>query len=889
MAGEVDEQFSGLDSEDSALASDNELHSVLPTATASSTGGAAISSARHVEPSERNSLTASEALFAGERRRARRRERRAERRTAPEFQYVGDDPFAVQETQDETEEQANASQSSADSSASVDYKLIFDGEVLHRYNSLEILARNPLPSSPVRFSAYLYYVVEACERVSREGRGQTPQTVMHLRVLLARLDTHALLYRPRIAGADPKLLRDACRLRDLIAIDDAHGRKNVLDRPHQETLFATRCAVISALGMLMAQANATDMRLVFRHAPAADHYECDASFGVDECQLARWMRDNKACDEAVLSPVTVVRQDESGLTRKMHVLVHSLQECSVEHIWRSILSLMRAWPCLPLSAELVRYVDELRMRVAFFLSYRERHGTGAADVAVASQSVQSAAALLDQRTANYWRKPRRKDTASASTALDADDVESSDLSSSFSSSDLSDSSDSDAANNRHLKRAKRQLLGLNADLFGLRDIRGGNNAELRPDVRPQDVGTLVDSVDFMQFSGSYKHVNMDFLDECERVLHEMQRLLRQCAGFAHEDDLYPSQRLACVCCKESLHKDGIVTAEHIERLSNIIEDQLTNSMTSFIDERFKLVVFDDYLQPSELETFIEMYAREVHSSLNCIAKMRAADYRVLGKRYTSRSCDETWSNDLRQAPSEPAHAMLALLALDYYTRQHCDGAKIDNYVFDCSQLEAHPFLRQRERIEDFGSVERASSGLRAYADELYEVGINAGTFRYRNQMLRAHGGEADELFATYEHPIILRMLNSYVILYNSHVHHCGQFLHAFCTWLLLMCLDKHIRGYTASGAPLHGFAATIFPERVDELLRIRTDAERKRAEWSAVSQITPAALRDVAGADALAAAAAGGESERRRRKRRRKKEGRGANADDTDSDIETQF
>ena len=623
----------------------------------------------------------------------------------------------------------------------------------------------------------------------------------------------------------------------------------------------------------------------------ADRTECDASFSVDECTLALWMRDNKACDDAALSTVTIVRQDENGMPHRSRVLVHRLQECSVDILWRSILCLMRAWPCLPLSAELARYVDELRLRTAFFLAYRERHAPGGGDMGQTSRALQSAAALLDRQTQNYWRKPRRGDTASASTALGAEDVESSDLSSSFSSLSTDSSSDSDAANNRQLRRAKRQLLGLNAELFGLRDIRGGNDAELRPNARPQDVGTLVDNVDFMQFSGSYKHVNMDFLDECERVLHEMQRLLRQCAGFAHERDLYASQRAACVCCHDKINSE-VVTDEHVARLCDIVEDQLTNSMTTFIDERFKKVVFDDYLQPSELETFIEMYAREVHSALNCIAKMRAADYRVLGKRYTSRSCDETWNTDLRNASEEPAHAMLALLALDYYSRQQCDGAKIDNYVFDCSRLEAHPFVRQRDRIEDFGSVERASAGLRAYADELFEVGVNAGTFRYRNQMLRAHGGEADELFATYEHPIILRMLNSYVILYNSHVHHCGTFLRAFCSWILLMCLDKHIRGYTASGAPLHGFAATLFPERVDELLRIRTEAERKKAEWSAVSQITPVALRDVAGADALANAAAEGDADRRRRKRRRKKQGAdvaGARDDDTDSDIETQF
>ena len=231
------EDFSGLESDDSAVASDNELHGVLPNATTTSTSGGALSHSRAVPLSELESLTASEALEAGARRRARRRERREQRRRAPEFEYVGDDPFAVSDNGIQVEEAVASehiqSESSAQSSASIDYKLIFDGEVLHRFNSLEILARNPIPSSKVRFSAYLYYVMEACERVSREGRGQTAQTVMHLRVLLARLDSHALLYRPRIAGADPRLLREACRLRDLVAVEQAHGRSNLLDRPHQ--------------------------------------------------------------------------------------------------------------------------------------------------------------------------------------------------------------------------------------------------------------------------------------------------------------------------------------------------------------------------------------------------------------------------------------------------------------------------------------------------------------------------------------------------------------------------------------------------------------------------------------------------------------------------------
>ena len=50
---------------------------------------------------------------------------------------------------------------------------------------------------------------------------------------------------------------------------------------------------------------------------------------------------------------------------------HCLQSCTLECFWQSMLSLMAAWPRLPMSGYVVRLFNEMRRRCAFFLSYRE--------------------------------------------------------------------------------------------------------------------------------------------------------------------------------------------------------------------------------------------------------------------------------------------------------------------------------------------------------------------------------------------------------------------------------------------------------------------------------------------------------------------------------------
>jgi len=663
----------------------------------------------------------------------------------------------------------------------------------------ELAERPALPTNPLRQSAELRAVARECEIIIFDGgRLREPTNVRDMRRLLRHYDDFALRHRPEVAGV----------AQDSDAVDVC------IDRAHQMALFVARVKLLHALQCaLPREHNATALALCHKSEPRADHYWARAATAVGERELYVWLAESGASHPSML--------DE----RNRRVLV---RHCSIETLWKSLLQLMRIWPRLPMSAELVRYFDELRARVAFFCSYRER-----------APDVYDPAALGD------------------------DD------------SFFSDSDDDGPAAERTLtieqrmERANDKLMGLNLGLFGLLDLNAevlgepiGAAGKSQSRAQAADANAdepLIDNYEFMRVTrndetgDAFVHVNMDFVDECERVLHALQRQLRTAAGFVHADS--PSLTVqgpeACLACDERSR----IIAPQVDRLYALIRKQLFGSFRSFIEEQFREQLFSYYIEPSEMEQFTEYHPQEVHNPLNCVSRKRNTDFKVMSARYIEKSAANAWADYLEAAPQEPAHALLAALTLNFTMRQDANGAQFEPYYVRGELLEPHPYTPARHR--DAG---RATRYTRVLADQLYEPLRTTGTLRYRYQLAQREGGEAPRAHTHYEHPLVVRQLNSHALLYRGHLHPCESFAHAYLRWLLVICADRHIAGYLHNGAALHQFASALMPEQNDALLESQRSAEARIQRWNPMARIVDedevAAPPPANGADEQAAVAA---------------------------------
>lgn len=741
--------------------------------------------------------------YARESAAGRRRRRRAARRDemALRAKYIGDDVlFEAKEAElvpigDLTDEE-----------------LLVTGRIADVLDPIAVLARIAIPSSYVHLSTYIFCIIRACEDVIRANKCDETNAVINLQLILLRIESHRLRYRPAIAGADPLETLPGTRYAELVATDKAADRLFALDRPHQETIYVASCVVTNAIAVLCPSANASELRLALPSSPETDYYELRAA-SVSDSSLAKWMRDNHACHPSIVREYTVSEIGDDGAPRTSKVLMHTLRTCTVEMLWQSMLMLTRAWPRLRMTSHLVRCLHELMQRAAFFLSYSElvsdggSEGTGGLDE-------------LDRLAEQYWP--------------DSDE----------SSSEESSSEDSRVGEEeRRFNASRGELMGLSMSLFGVRDMtQAAQTAELRDANAVVDTQMLVDNADFTRFSGNRRAINVSFIDETERSLFAMLEGVRRCAGFAHADALTDNQRSRCLCCSRRVH-DDLVTDEAVRNLEVVISEQLARQGAAFIAEKVHLEVFDDYELPKEVDTFAEMFPSEVHTPQGAITRSRQPTYTAITARFLDKQLQSVWDDDLINDHDEPTHALVASQVLAYHLRQMY-GAVFETYYVDCKRLESHPAV-VNEAFKHARHSADICTFLRPIRSEIYERSANTGSFRYRNQILRAHGGDADEAFRDYEHPVILRMMNGFALLYRSHLHECGTFLRAFAAWAYVMCFDAHIRGYTCDDKPLHQLCAKIFPHLTDELGDIHARAEADKDNWSAVKRAIPEQIQDI--------------------------------------------
>jgi hypothetical protein len=327
------------------------------------------------------------------------------------------------------------------------------------------------------------------------------------------------------------------------------------------------------------------------------------------------------------------------------------------------------------------------------------------------------------------------------------------------------------------------------------------------------------------------HVNLDFAEECDRLFHAMQLDLRRIAGLAHSTTVPLSKTLNCLGCGD----DFRVSPSNIAQFENLIDDQVNGTFRTQISEEFREILFLFYEQPNELEAFREYHSYEVITAQNCIAQQRPRDYKLLCDRFTAEHSDVVWKK-MRGQFDEPAYAIMCIVALGYYMQQALRGARLLTYFAD--------MCKSGGGLEPFAHLDERAGLHRKAASELHVKMTTTSTFLFRNKLVHQSGMLAESEEIDYEHPLIIRSLNSVGVFYNDHLHKCPNFVHAFLLWLYIMCTDPCIEGQLTTGAFMHELCARMFPEREPQLRKLSDRAEERLRRYNPLAKFVDPAIKE---------------------------------------------
>jgi hypothetical protein len=181
---------------------------------------------------------------------------------------------------------------------------------------------------------------------------------------------------------------------------------------------------------------------------------------------------------------------------------------------------------------------------------------------------------------------------------------------------------------------------------------------------------------------------------------------------------------------------------------------------------------------------------------------------------------------LRGKFDDPAYACIAALALNYHLQQHFKGAQFSHYYVHFDTLE--PVTQFDERLGKHRNI----------LGELHTVRVTTGTMIYRNRLMQERGVNAAPLERDYQHPLVLRCMNSFEVVYRKHTHRVRSFAHAFIHWVELMCVDRAIRGQSPQGgALLYPLFKLLFPERAPEIRRLEKEAHAKLERYNPIKRL----------------------------------------------------
>ena len=376
---------------------------------------------------------------------------------------------------------------------------------------------------------------------------------------------------------------------------------------------------------------------------------------------------------------------------------------------------------------------------------------------------------------------------------------------------------------KQIDLARTKVLGLNLNLFGLMDLNEPDREPVKPTVRQSS--TLLDNVDLVKVTDNYIHVNLDFAEECDKLFHSMQLDLRRCAGFALGKNVLAAPH-ECRGCDARV---TLISDANVALFETLVDEQTRGTFRTQISEEFREMLFQFYEQPNEVAAFREYHSYEVLTAQNCIAQQRPRDYKLLCERFTGVQGDVVWEG-LRRHVEEPAYGVLCLIAPNYYMQQALKGARVLTYLVDLCKSGGGVGVRPHEHLDERAGV------LRNGTDEFHVQMTTTSTFLFRNKLVHQHGFEVDPAEIDYQHPLLIRSLNSFGVYYNEHLHQCASFAHAFLTWLVVMCEDRCIDAQLATGAFLHELYARLFPERFEHIKRLAEEVDGRLRKYNPLAK-----------------------------------------------------
>jgi len=633
---------------------------------------------------------------------------------------------------------------------------------------LRELSGKVLGEEPLEQSLFAFVVVRECERLIE-------------------------LYRATGAGDGATSERDVERV-ERRADDFVLRARDETDVRHRTRLWVARCKL-------------TALRVAMRHAAAAaggdggaevassasssstanavgasDPMRMAARDITDE-MLARWMSDNKIGNESV-----VRRVPDNGGGGGAERWEHAIDKCGLASLWALIKSFRSRWCFLQLSPFLYALLERLRVRVAFFLGYREpfdesyerNNQLNSVKIIGLSRSAWRAADPL-------WVHGSRYDARRSASEPVAH-----------------------RRNEALLNYAKM-----------MRTVGVGAGAQ------------------------RFSCVNDDFIEETERTLNAMLIELRKCAGFEWHERPDESE-CDCFACAELVSRDAAKRAEldaAKRALDTMVTREITGNFRDYVQMEFRTHVWAAYVQPGEAEVFRAYRPLDNETPQSIISRGRPDDGKVISRRFCERAVSLVWAEfatrDERDAErdallvdytqrSEPSCAMLTRQTLGFYLDAQSNGAQFARYLIDCHANNA-PHTYQAERLL------RQRRTLAEFHTPLHTTGTLA--WRYKHQ--RRVGQHAPDAEMHYEHPLILRTLASFCVLYSGRMHLCANFSEAFLVWLATMCEDPQIGGELHTDYSLLPLYASLFPRRAEHVAALRRDVEQRKRTWDPMARLFP--------------------------------------------------
>jgi hypothetical protein len=155
----------------------------------------------------------------------------------------------------------------------------------------------------------------------------------------------------------------------------------------------------------------------------------------------------------------------------------------------------------------------------------------------------------------------------------------------------------------------------------------------------------------------------------------------------------------------------------------------------------------------------------------------------------------------------------------------CKGAQFDPCFMSLADFSEFDYRCKRQKR--FLEYE-------AYTDDEART---FGSLRYRFSLMHMQGVGKDRAEMLYQHPLVVRTIASYAVLYNRRLHRCGSFSRAFLLWLVVMCLDEKIGGLMTNGARLFPLAKKLLPRLSDELDKAEARTTASLQKWAPLARM----------------------------------------------------